>query len=233
MSIHIAANKGEIADVVLLPGDPLRAKFIAENFLEEIVCYNQVRNMFGYTGTYKGKRISVQGGGMGLGSNAIYINELVNEYGVHTIVRVGTCGGLIEDLKIGQVLLAMGANTDSSLNRIKFNGMDYAPTASFELLDRAYHKANELKIPVRVGGIFSTDSFYDDDPDRYKIWAEHGVIGVEMESTVVYTLAAKYGVKALSILSVSDNLVTGENASAEEREREVKEMTTLTLETVL
>jgi purine-nucleoside phosphorylase len=233
MSFHIAANKDEIADVVLLPGDPLRAKFIAENYLEDISCYNKVRNMFGYTGTYKGKKISVQGAGMGLASTAIYVNELIDDYGVKTIIRVGTCGSIVKDLKPGGIVLAMGANTDSSVNRLKFGGMDYAPIADFGLLYKAFNIAKEKSIEVRVGGIFSTDSFYNSDPDRYKIWAKHGVLGVEMESTVLYTIAARAGVRALSVLTVSDNLLTGEFASADEREKQIEDMTRIALEVVV
>ncbi len=230
MSFHIAAKKGEIAETVLLPGDPLRAKFIADNYLKNTTCYNEVRNMYGFTGTYKGKRISIQGAGMGLGSTAIYTNELIDDYDVKTIIRVGTCGSIVRELKPGKIVLAMSANTDSSVNRLKFGGMDYAPVADFDLLLMAFNKAKEMSIEVMVGGIFSTDSFYNDDPDRYKIWAEHGVLGAEMESTVLYTLAAKAGVRALSVLTVSDNLITGEYASAEEREKQIDDMTRIALE---
>lgn len=229
MSFHIGAKKGEIADIVLLPGDPLRAKFIAESFLENIHQYTSVRNMFGFTGTYKGARISVQGGGMGMPSTAIYANELIKEYGVKTIIRIGTCGSIKREIGLGEVILGMSANTDSRINRVTFSGMDYAPIADFELLDKAYHKAKELNIPVQVGGIFSTDSFYDDNPDRYKVWAEHGVLGVEMESALLYTLAAKSNIKALTILTVSDNLVTKEFNSAEEREKQIEDMTKIAL----
>lgn len=230
MSFHIGAKKGEIAETVLLPGDPLRAKFIAENFLEDVVCYNKVRNMFGFTGTYKGNRISIQGAGMGIPSTAIYANELVDEYGVKTLIRIGTCGSLRKDIDLGEIILASSANTDSSMNRIKFGGMDFAPTANFELLDKAYHKARELSIDTRVAPIFSSDSFYDDNTDRYKIWADHGVLGVEMESTVLYTIAAKNGLKALTILTVSDNLVTGEVATSEDREKKIVDMARIALE---
>jgi len=230
MSFHIGAKVGDIAEIMLLPGDPLRAKFIAETFLEDISCYNTVRNMLGFTGMYKGNRISIQGAGMGIPSTAIYANELINEYGVKTMIRIGTCGSIREDIGIGEVILAMSASTDSSMNRIKFGGMDYAPAANFELLDKAFHKAKELAIGALVGGIFSTDSFYDDNPDRYKIWADHGVLGAEMESMLLYTLAAKTNVKALSILTVSDNLVTGAVMSSEERERKIEDMTRIALE---
>ena len=191
MSFHIGAKKGEIAEIMLLPGDPLRAKFIADNFLSEVTCYNSVRNMLGFTGIYQGKRISIQGAGMGIPSTAIYAHELINEFGVKTIIRIGTCGSIRADIKLGEVILAMSASTDSSVNRLYFNGMDYAPAANFELLDKANHKAKELSVHTLVGGVFSTDTFYDDTPDRYKIWGEHGVLGVEMESTILYTIAAR------------------------------------------
>ncbi|MEP1096482.1 MAG: purine-nucleoside phosphorylase [Cyclobacteriaceae bacterium] len=233
MSFHIGAKKGEIAETVLLPGDPLRAKFIADNFLEEVKCYTNVRSMSGYTGLYKGKRVSIQGAGMGIPSTAIYVNELINEYGVKTLIRIGTCGCLKKEMKLGEIILASSANTDSSINRLKFGGMDFAPTANFELLDKAYHRAQELSINTIVAPVFSTDSFYDETPDRYKIWADHGVLGVEMESTILYTLAAKSGAKALTILTVSDNLLTGDVASAEDRENKISDMAKIALEITL
>lgn len=233
MSFHIGAKKGEIAETVLLPGDPLRAKFIADNFLEDVRCYTNIRNMSGYTGLYKGKRVSIQGAGMGIPSTAIYTNELINEYGVKTLVRIGTCGCLKKEMALGEVILASSANTDSSVNRLKFGGMDFAPTANFELLDKAYHKALELSINVIVAPVFSTDSFYDDTPNRYGIWADHGVLGVEMESTILYTLASKKDVRALSILTVSDNLITGEVASTEDREMKISDMAKIALEITL
>jgi len=233
MSFHIGAKKGEIAETVLLPGDPLRAKFIADNFLDEVMCYTNVRNMSGYTGLYKGKKVSIQGAGMGIPSTAIYTNELIDEYGAKTLIRIGTCGCLKKEMVLGEVILASSANTDSSVNRLRFGGMDFAPTASFELLDKAYHKAQELSIDTIVAPVFSTDSFYDDTPDRYKIWADHGVLGVEMESTILYTLAVKKNVRALSILTVSDNLITGEVASTEDRQNKISDMARIALEITL
>ncbi len=233
MSFHIGAEKGDIAEVVLFPGDPIRAKFISEQFLENVTCYNKVRNMFGFTGTYKGQRVSIQGGGMGIPSTAIYANELINEYGVKTLIRIGTCGSIRGDIGLGQVILAQSGSTDSSMNKIKFNGLDYAPAPNFLLLDKAYHKAKELSIDAMVGGIFSTDSFYDDNPDRYKVWADHGVLGTEMETSLLYTLAAKKNIKALSILTVSDNLVTGDVTTSEEREKKIGDMTKIALEVAL
>lgn len=229
MSFHIGAKKGEIAETVLLPGDPLRAKFIADSFLEDVHCYSNVRSMSGYTGTYQGNRVSIQGGGMGIPSTAIYANELINEYGVKTLIRIGTCGSLKKEIGLGEIILASSANTDSSVNRLTFEGMDFAPTANFELLDKAFYKAKEMSINAIVAPIFSTDTFYGDKKDRYKIWADHGVVGVEMESTILYTLAAKNGLRALTILTVSDNLVTGEVTSSEFREKKIEDMAKIAL----
>jgi len=230
MSIHIGAQKGQIAATVLLPGDPLRAKFIAETMLEEAVCFNQVRGMLGYTGRYNGKSVSVMGTGMGIPTLSIYVNELVSEYDVKTLIRVGTCGAFQPYLKVGDVVLAMTASTDSHINRLRFGGMDYAPAASFELLLKAYEFARERGIQVYVGGMFSGDTFYKDDPDWWKIWAAYGALVCEMETNGLYTLAAKFNVQALSILTVSDSLVTGEFATAEQRERDFPQMAEIALE---
>ena len=219
MSIHIGAEPGQIASTVLLPGDPMRAKFFAETMLEDVVCFNRVRGMLGFTGLYRDKRVSVMGSGMGIPSLSIYVNELVNDYGVTTLMRVGTCGALQPDLRIGDIVLAMSASTDSHVNRLRFGGMDYAPTASFDLLMSAYEVAKDLGISVRVGGMLSSDTFYEDDPDWWKLWAEYGALVCEMETAGLYTLAAKLNVRALSILTVSDSLVTGEAATSEEREK--------------
>jgi len=231
MSIHIAAKQGDIANTILLPGDPLRAKFVAETFLENIVCYNEVRGMFGFTGTYKGKRVSVQGTGMGIPSISIYANELITEYGVQNLIRIGTCGAMQEDIHLKDVILAMSASTDSSMNKIRFNNMDFAPTASFSLLLRAYNNAVKADIPVKVGNIFSTDTFYGDNPEDWKHWAEFGVLAVEMEAAALYTLAAKYKVNALAILTVSDSLITHELSTAEERQKTFRKMIEIALET--
>lgn len=229
MSIHIGARKGDIAPSILLPGDPLRAKFIAETFLEDAICFNEVRGMLGFTGTSSGKRISVMGTGMGVPSHSIYVNELIAEYEVKTLIRVGTCGALQADLALGDIVLAMSASTDSHINRLRFNGMDFAPTASFDLLLKAHESARTMGCAVRAGNILSSDTFYDDDPESWKHWAAFGVLAVEMETTGLYTLAAKYGVDALSILTVSDNLTRGERATAEQRERGFSRMAELAL----
>jgi purine-nucleoside phosphorylase len=226
----MAAKENDIAQSILLPGDPMRAKYIAENFLEDPVCYNKVRGMYGYTGTYKGKRLSVQGTGMGIPSLSIYVNELITQYGVKNLIRVGTCGTMQPEIKLRDVILAMTSSTNSSINKQRFKGMDYAPAASFKLLKRAYDAATSRNMPVRVGGILSSDTFYDEDPEEWKLWAKYGVLAVEMETTGLYTLAAKYGVNALTILTVSDSLVTGQATTSEEREKTFKDMIEIALD---
>ena len=233
MSIHINAQPGEIAPSILLPGDPLRARYIAETMLEESVCFNQVRGMLGYTGNYHGKRVSVMGTGMGLPSHSIYVHELINEYGVQTLVRVGTCGALQPHLKIGEILLAMTASTDSNVNRLRFGGMDFAPPASFDLLLKAYELAQDRGVQVHVGSTFTSDIFYNDDPDWWRLWSDYGVDVVEMETSALYSLAARFKAQALSLLTVTDQLITGERATSEQRERDFTQMAEIALEIVL
>jgi purine-nucleoside phosphorylase len=230
MSIHIGAKQGQIAETVLLPGDPLRAKNIAETMLEDIICFSQVRGMLGFTGTYNGKRVSVMGSGMGIPTLSIYVTEMFSEYKVKNIIRVGTCGALQPDLNVGDLVLAMTASTDSHINKLRFEGMDYAPSASFELLLKAYQAALSRKVEVQVGGILSSDTFYQDDPDYWKKWAEYGALVVEMESAGLYTLAAKFNAKALSILTVSDSLINPASASSEQREKDFPLMAEIALE---
>lgn len=230
MSIHIGAKESAIANTVLLPGDPLRAKFIAENMLENAVCYNEVRGMYGYTGTYKGKKVSVQGTGMGIPSISIYVNELISSYNAKNLIRIGTCGSYSEDIKLRDVILAMSASTDSSINKLRFNGMDYAPTASFELLRKAYDVACEKGIEVKVGGILTSDTFYRDDPDHWRLWVSYGIKAIEMETAALYTLAAKFNVNALSILTVSDCILTKEETTSEERQKTFSDMIEIALE---
>jgi purine-nucleoside phosphorylase len=230
VSIHIAAKEGQIAPTVLLPGDPLRAKHIAETMLENAVCYNEVRGMLGYTGRYEGKRVSVMGSGMGIPSLSIYVHELVTEYHVKTLIRVGTCGALQPDLKLGDIVLAVSGSTDSHINKLRFEGMDYAPTASFQLLLKAYETAKELGDRVYVGSIFTSDTFYADDPEWWKRWAAYGALAVEMETVGLYTLAAKFKVDALSVLTVSDHLVTGERSTTQQRERGFTQMAKIALD---
>ncbi|MDO9546120.1 MAG: purine-nucleoside phosphorylase [Pelolinea sp.] len=230
MSIHISAEQGQIAETVLLPGDPLRAKNIAETMLKDIICFNQVRGMLGFTGTYNGKRVSVMGSGMGIPTLSIYVNELLSEYKVKNIIRVGTCGALQPDLKVGDLVLAMTTSTDSHINKLRFNGMDYAPSADFDLLLKAYNAAVFRKVNVKVGGILSSDTFYYDDLEYWKKWAQYGALVVEMESAGLYTLAAKFNAKALSILTVSDSLVTHASASSEQCEKDFPLMAEIALE---
>ncbi|MCU9613614.1 purine-nucleoside phosphorylase [Caldibacillus lycopersici] len=233
MSIHIGAKENEIAETVLLPGDPLRAKYIAENFLENAVCYNEVRNMFGYTGTYKGKRISVQGTGMGVPSISIYITELMQNYNVQNLIRVGTCGAIQKDVKVRDVIVAMSASHDSQINRKIFGGaMDYAPTANFDLLRKAYDAGVEKGLNLKVGNVFSADLFYDDYAEHEK-WAQYGILAVEMEAAALYTMAAKYGRNALAILTVSDHILTGEATSAEERQTTFNDMIEVALDSAI
>lgn len=231
MSVHINAKEHEIADTVLLPGDPLRAKYIAETFLEDVHLYNEVRNMFGYTGTYKGKRISVQGTGMGVPSISIYINELMNSYNVQTLVRVGTCGAIQKDVKVRDVILAMSASTDSQMNRLTFGGVDYASTADFDLLLKAYNAGLEKGLNLKAGNVFTADHFYNDNAELEK-WAKYKILAVEMETAALYTLAAKLDRKALSVLTVSDHILTGEETTAEERQTTFNDMIEVALEAV-
>jgi purine-nucleoside phosphorylase len=198
--------------------------------LEDAVCYNQVRGMLGYTGHYEGKRVSVMGSGMGIPTLSIYVHELMTEYHVKTLIRVGTCGALQPHLKIGDIVLPMSSSTNSHINRLRFEGMDYAPTASFRLLLKAYETAKELGATVYVGGMFASDTFYPDDPGWWKKWAAYGALVVEMETSGLYTLAAKFNVDALSVLTVSDSLATGEFATAQQRERGFTQMAKIALE---
>lgn len=232
MSTHIGAKEGQIAESILLPGDPLRAKFIAETFLTEVECYNLIRGMYGFTGNYKGKKVSVQGTGMGMPSISIYANELIQFYGVKNLIRVGTCGSYQKDVKVRDVILAMSASTDSNINKLRFHGMDFAPTASFKLLNKAYNISVEKGLNTKVGNILSSDTFYGDEPDSWKLWAKFGVLAVEMEAAALYTLAAKFGVDALGIMTVSDHLVTGEETTAEERQTTFTNMIEVALETI-
>ena len=231
MSTHINAPEGAIAEAVLLPGDPLRAKFIAENFLKDAKCYNEVRGMYGFTGTYNGKRVSVQGTGMGQPSLSIYVNELFQFYNVQKAIRVGTCGAIQEDIALRDVLLAEAACTDGGLNTMRFNGLHFAPAADFELLKTADNKAEEMGIKRKVGLCVSSDMFYDDKAN-WKLWASYGALGIEMETAELYTLAAKYRRKALTILTVSDHIVLGGVTTAEERQTSFTNMMKLALETI-
>ncbi|MET7419277.1 purine-nucleoside phosphorylase [Dactylosporangium sp. NPDC005555] len=233
MSTHIGAEPGDIAELVLMPGDPLRAKWIAETFLEGARCYSTVRNMFGYTGTFEGTRVSVQGSGMGMPSASIYAHELINDYGVKSLVRVGSCGALVESLKLRDVVAAIGSSTDSNMNRARFDGLiDYAPVADFGLLRNAVDVAEEQGISMRVGPILAADAFYTDRPDLYDKLADYGVLAVEMESAALYTIAARFQAKALTLLTVSDHIKTGERTTAQEREQTFGQMVEIALKAI-
>jgi purine-nucleoside phosphorylase len=234
MSTHIGAKPGEIAQRVLMPGDPLRAKWIAETFLDDATCYSTVRNMFGFTGRYQGVDVSVQGSGMGMPSCSIYTHELINEYDVNTLIRVGSCGALTESLKIRDVIAASGSSTDSAMNRTRFDGLiDYAPVADFYLLRSAVDAAQRCGVEMRVGPILAADAFYPDRPDLYDRLADYGVLAVEMESAALYTIAARHRARALTLLTVSDHLKTGERATTQEREQTFTNMVHVALDAII
>ncbi len=234
MSTHIGAEPGDIAELVLMPGDPLRAKWIAETFLKDARCYSTVRNMFGFTGTFEGTRVSVQGSGMGMPSASIYAHELINDYGVKSLIRVGSCGALVESLKLRDVVAAIGSSTDSNMNRARFDGLiDYAPVADFGLLRAAVDVAEAQGVAMRVGPILAADAFYTDRPDLYDRLADYGVLAVEMESAALYTIAARYGAKALTLLTVSDHIKTGERTTAQEREQTFSQMVEIALKAII
>lgn len=232
MSTHINAPEGAIAPNILLPGDPLRAKFIAENFLENAKCYNEVRGMFGFTGTYKGVPVSVQGTGMGQPSLSIYATELFKFYGVQQAIRVGTCGAVTEDMQLRDTLLVQSACSDSSLLNQRFGSLHFAPTADFSLLRTADCLAQKMGIRYKVGSVTSSDFFYDLN-DNWKLWAKYGVKGIEMESAELFTLAAQFNRKALAIMTVSDHILLGGATTAEERQVTFTNMIKLALDTIV
>jgi purine-nucleoside phosphorylase len=227
---HNQANQGDIAKTVLLPGDPLRAKVIAQNFLEDVVCFNTTRNMLGYTGNYKGTRVSVMGTGMGCPSIGIYTHELIHEYGVKTLIRIGSCGATTTDLKLSELVFAMGACTDSNYAHQYNLPGTFSAIASYPLLRTAVSKAEELNVPYHVGNVITSDLFYTETPE-WKEWAKMGALAVEMETYALYCNAARAGVCALGIFSVSDSVVTGEGLSAEERQNSFTNMMKVALET--
>ena len=229
MSTHIGAEPGQIAPTVLLPGDPKRAQWIAETFLDDATCYSEVRGMLGFTGTWRGHRVSVQGSGMGQPSMAIYVNELFTEYAVRSVIRVGSCGALTDRLSLRDIVIASGACTDSAMNRITFEGLDYAPVADFGLLRAAVEAAEHRGTDVHVGLVHSIDSFYPSRPELSQPMVDHGALAVEMEASALYTLAARHGGRALAICTVSDHVVTGEQTSALEREQTFREMVEIAL----
>lgn len=230
MSVHIEAKKGEIAETILLPGDPLRAKWIANTFFENPKRFNNVRGMLGYTGTYKGKPVSTMGTGMGVPSISIYAHELITEYDVKNLIRVGSAGSYQEDVKLRDIVLAMAASSTSGINELRFGGADFAPTANFGLFQKAVEAAKAKNIAVKAGNILTSDEFYADDFESFKKWSKFGILCVEMETAGLYTVAAQHDVNALSILTISDSLVTGERTTTNERETTFKEMIEIALE---
>ncbi len=227
---HNAANLGDVAKTVLMPGDPLRAKFIAENYLKDVSCFNTVRNMYGYTGTFKGKKVSVMGGGMGMPSIGIYSYELYHFYGVDNIIRIGSAGGIAENVKLRDIVIGMGASTNSNYAaQYKLPGT-YAPIADFGLLRKAVEAAEKMNIKTVVGNILSSDTFYDDNRDANSLWRKMNILAVEMEAAALYMNAARAGKKALCILTVSDHVFTGESLSAEDRQLTFRDMMEIALE---
>ncbi|NCN04512.1 MAG: purine-nucleoside phosphorylase [Spirochaetales bacterium] len=232
MSIHISAKPGEIAADLLLPGDPLRAKFIAETFFESPKLVNEIRGMYCFTGSYRGKPISVMGSGMGQPSLSIYVNELFRDYNVQRVIRVGSCGSIQPKVKVRDLILAAGACSTGNMNRRRFQGMDFAPVSDFGLLRQAHDLATAGSTPVHVGNVLATDSFYEPDADGWKMWATYQVLAIEMESAELLTLAAQFDRRALSILTVSDSLVDPSTDALQDRERGFRAMAELALNTL-
>jgi len=230
MSVHIEAKKGDIAETILLPGDPMRAKWISETFFENPICFNKVRGMLGYTGTYKGKRISTMGTGMGVPSISIYSHELITEFGVKNLIRVGSAGSYQKHIEVRDIVLAMASSSTSGVNELRFGGADYAPTADFGLFQKAVDVARAKNINLKAGNVLTSDEFYADEYESYKKWSKFGVLCVEMETAGLYTVAAKYKVSALSILTISDSLLTGEKLTSKERETTFNDMIQIALE---
>lgn len=230
MTVHIGAKPGKIAETVLMPGDPYRAKWAAETFLKDVELVNEVRGMLGFTGTWNGHRVTIQGSGMGMPSLSIYANELINEYNAQTLIRIGSCGGMQPQVGIRDVIIAMTASTLNSPSSGIFKEFNYSPCADYGLLTAAVRSAETKGCKTHVGGIYSSDVFYDERPDLNKQMTRHGILGVEMEAAELYTLAARYGRRALAVLTVSDHLQTGEALPAEDRERSFGEMVEIALE---
>ncbi|WP_077338460.1 purine-nucleoside phosphorylase [Pseudocolwellia agarivorans] len=230
---HIEAAPNDFAKTVLMPGDPLRAKFIAENFLDDAKCVTRVRNILGYTGTYKGQPISVMGSGMGIPSISIYATELYKDYGVENIIRIGSCGAVRDEINVGDVIVGMAASTDSNVNRMRLNQCDFAATADFGLLQKVANTAAKINKKINVGNVFTADLFYTPQPEMFALMEKYGILAVEMEAAGLYGVAAEYGKKALAVFTVSDHIKTGESMSADERETSFKDMMELTLESIL
>ena len=229
---HISAEKGDFAPSILLPGDPLRAKHIADNFLDDVTQVNEVRNMLGFTGVYDGVPVSVMGTGMGIPSASIYAAELITEYGVERLIRVGSCGGILPSVKIRDVILAIGACTDSGVNRVRYGGYDFSATADYQLLRAAADAAEARGVEVKVGNVHSADLFYNPDADAFNRMEAMGVLAVEMEAAGLYGVAAEKGGRALTIATVSDHVRTGEATSSEERQQTFDEMVMIALEAI-
>lgn len=230
---HINAKHGDFADVVLMPGDPLRAKYIAETYLEKPKLVCDVRNMFGYTGIYKGCNISVMGHGMGIPSASIYATELIKDFGVEKIIRVGSCGAVSEAIKVRDVVIGMGACTDSGVNRARFAGYDFAAIADFDMTQNLVKAAKAHGITPHVGNVFSADAFYTPLPELFDTMAKYGIVGVEMEAAGIYGVAAEFGAKATTICTVSDHIKTGEQTTSAERQSTFDDMMVIALESVL
>ena len=230
MTVHIGAQPGDIAETVLLPGDPLRARWAAENFLEDARLVNEVRGMLGFTGTYKGNKVTIHGSGMGMPSLSIYANELIKDYGAKTLIRIGSCGAMQQSVKVRDVILAMTSSTLSTPSRGFFKELQFAPCADYPLLQAAAASAERRGVPCHVGGIYSADVFYDERPDLNEQMTRHGVLAVEMEAAELYTVAARYGCRALAVLTVSDHLLTGDALPSEDRERSFGDMVEIALE---
>lgn len=230
MTVHIGAKPGEIAETVLMPGDPYRAKWAAETFLDNATCVNEVRGMLGFTGTWNGHPVTIHGSGMGMPSLSIYANELIRDYGAKTLIRIGSCGGMQEKVKVRDIILAMTSSTLSTPSRGIFKELNYAPCADWGLLRAAAEAAESRDSTIHVGGIYSSDVFYDERPDLNEQMTRHGILGVEMEAAELYTLAARYGCRALAVLTVSDHLITGEALPSADRETSFGDMVEIALE---
>ena len=229
MTVHIGAEQGQIAETVLMPGDPYRAKWVAENFLEGAELVHEVRGMFGFTGTWRGNRVSIQGSGMGMPSMSIYANELIRDFGAKTLIRIGSCGGMQDHVKVRDVVIAMTATTVATPSSTIFRELNFSPCADYSLLAAAVEAAKNVEVGVHVGGIYSSDTFYDERPDLNKEMQRHGILGVEMEAAELYTLANRYGVRALGIMTVSDHLLTGEALPSDQREKTFGDMVEIAL----
>ncbi|WP_424944080.1 purine-nucleoside phosphorylase [Aliiroseovarius crassostreae] len=229
MTVHIGAENGQIADTVLMPGDPYRAKWVAETFLDDAELVNEVRGMFGFTGTWRGNRVTVQGSGMGMPSMSIYANELIRDYGAKTLIRIGSCGGMQDHVKVRDVIIAMTCTSTSTPSSTLFRELNFAPCADYSLLAAAVEAAKSADVGVHVGGIYSSDTFYAERKDLDEQMQRHGILGVEMEAAELYTLANRYGVRALGIMTVSDHLLTGEALPSDQREKSFGDMVEIAL----